>query len=189
MRARTAAPVAAALALVAAETGAQRCAVANVDLAASFRALPGVVAVSTSRRRDADSREPVLRHVLDQDDGATVVVEQQNCRIRNLRVTLLSPHEHPRPSELRRAGRALGATPVWKRYFGRHDPAAMLAREPLSAEWRAKGAARQFSYAADSRFSAAGEASEVTAAFMHTDAHVAQYRSALTLSISVGGAP
>ena len=176
-----------ASALLPAGAGAQTCPIPVVDLAASLKALPRVLAVSTSRRRDGDSNEPVLRHLVDYDDGATVVVEQQNCRMRNLRLTLLSPSEAPRAADLQRAGRVLAATPVWKRFFGRYDAVAALAREPQSAEWKGKAASGRFSYPLGGRLSASGERSEAIVSFMRTDEYAAQYRSVFALYIGVGG--
>lgn len=160
------------------------CAIGTVDLAAVLRRQPGVLAVSTSRRRDPDSAEPVLRHVVDYGSGAALVLEQQNCRMYNLRVTLLSPSAMPVPADLRRAGRALATTPVWKRYFARYDAAAVLEREPEMARSHAKGAA---GYPLDARLSAAGERSEVTASLLRGDDYASAFRSVFSLYLGVGG--
>ena len=68
----------------------------------------------SSKRRDPDSDEPVLRQLVDYADGTTLVLEQQNCLMHNLRVTLLSRESMPSETGLRRLGTVLGMTPVWK---------------------------------------------------------------------------
>ena len=79
-------------------------------------------------------------------------------------------------------------TPVWKSYFKRYDPVAVVIGEPHSQQFTSMQAlASQFSYPLDDRLSAEGESSEAIASFMSTDSTAAQYGSALSLYIGVGG--
>ena len=96
---------------------AQDCTIDNADLSGALKAMPDVLAVQVSNRRDPDSDEPVLRQLVDYADGTTLVLEQQNCLMHNLRVTLLSREAMPSETGLRRLGTVLGMTPVWKTLF------------------------------------------------------------------------
>jgi hypothetical protein len=179
--------VAAGICVLAFEAHAQDCTVENVDLSAALKAMPDVSAVQVSQRRDAKGDEPVLRHLVDYADGATLVMEQQNCVMHNLRVTLLSPEPMPGEAGLRRLGTVLGMAPVWPLYFSRYDPVAFAMGEPESEEFRSrKASADQFSYPVDDRLSAQDESSEVITSFMSTDSYSAQYRSVLSLYMGVG---
>ena len=150
--------------------------------------MPDVLAVQSSNRRDPDSDEPVLRQVVDYADGTTLVVEQQNCLMHNLRVTLLSREQMPGETGLRRMGTVLGTTPVWTQYFARYDPVAVATALPKSPEFGSmKGSGGQFSTSMGDRIAAQDESSETTLSFMSTDAYAAQYRSVLSLYIGVGG--
>ena len=142
----------------------------------------------SSNRRDPDSDEPVLRQLVDYADGTTLVLEQQNCLMHNLRVTLLSRESMPSETGLRRLGTVLGMTPVWTRYFARYDPVAVAIGEPKSPEFTSmKASADQFSYPLGDRLSAEDDSSEAIASFMSTDSTAAQYGSELSLYIGVGG--
>jgi hypothetical protein len=167
---------------------AQECTIENADLSGGLKAMPDVLAVQVSKRRDPDSDEPVLRHLVDFGDGTTLVLEEQNCLMHNLRVTLLSREAMPSEAGLRRLGTALGMTPVWSRYFTQYDPVAVAIGEPKSQEFTSmKASADQFSYPMDDRLSAEGERSETIASFMSTDSIATQYGSELSLYIGVGG--
>ena len=124
-----------ALCLLAFEAHAQDCTIDNADLSGALKSMPDVLAVQVSKRRDPDSDEPVLRQLVDYADGTTLVLEQQNCLMHNLRVTLLSRESMPSETGLRRLGTVLGMTPVWTRYFARYDPVAVAIGEPKSPEF------------------------------------------------------
>lgn len=185
--ARALALIVACVAATTASAAARRCPIANQDLQAALRE-GGATGVLTATRKDPDSDEPILRHVADYGGGATVVVEQQNCMIHNLRVTLLSAEEVPADADLRRLGTVLGATPVWRRYFARIDAAGFFVREVTSDAFRgARKSGSTFSYALDDRLSAADEHSEAKLSVMTTASYPAQYHSAISLYIGVGG--
>jgi len=174
--------------LIASEAPAKDCTIKNVDLTKSIKAMPDTLAVQVSRRRDPNSNEPVLRHTIDYINGATLVLEQQNCLMYNLRLTLLSPEAIPGETDLRRLGMVLGLTPVWSTYFKRYDPVAVAVDEPKSEKFRSmKTSADQFSYSMENRLDAHGESSEIITSFMSTDSQMVPYRSALSLYIGVGG--
>jgi hypothetical protein len=179
---------AAGLCLVTTAAHTQDCTVENAELSGALKAMPDVLAVQASERRDPDSEEPVLRHLVDYSDGATVVLEQQNCLMHNLRVTLLSPEPLPEETGMRRLGTVLGMTPVWSLHFGRYDPVSLAIAEPDSEEFKSmKASADQFSYPVDDRLSAPDQSSEAIVSFMSTASHSAQYGSVLSLYIGVGG--
>ena len=102
------------------------CPIANVSLAATLRALPGTPSVSESQARDPDSGEPILRTALVHPDATRIVVEQQNCAIENLRVSLAAPQ--PRDdAQLQRLVETLTATPLWQRHYAASDARAAIA--------------------------------------------------------------
>lgn len=187
-RARRSGLLAAALALAAttvADAAPASCPIANADLSPALRELPGNAAVISNTRTDRRSAEPVLRQVADFPSGATIVVEQQNCRMYNLRVTLLSPAEHPDPAELRTLGQVLALTPLFRRHFRRLDPPALLASELASPRFAAARAAQpQFTYGWDG-LPPVSEQSEAVLSFMSGSSDVAPYRSALTIYVAV----
>lgn len=161
------------------------CPIANADLLPGLRELPGRAAAISNARTDARSGEPVLRHVADFASGATIVVEQQNCQIYNLRITLLSPAQLPNATELRTLGQALALTPLFRRHFRQLDPGALLTRELASPRFVAARAAQsQFTYGWDD-IPAVSEQSEAVLSFMSGTSDVAPYRSALTVYVSV----
>jgi hypothetical protein len=174
--------------LTAFEAHPKDCTIKNVNLSKTLKAMPDALAVQVSSRRDPNSNEPVLRHTIDYLDGATLVLEQQNCLIHNLRITLLSPETIPGETGLRRLGMVLGVAPVWFTYFRRYDPVAIAIGEPKSEKFRSmRASAHQFSYSMGDRLEAHGESSETIMSFMSTDSRPAQYRSVLSLYIGVGG--
>ena len=178
----------AGLSILAFEARAQECTIENRDVSDALKRMPDVLAVQTSNRRDPDSEEPVLREVVDFADGTTLVLEQQNCLMHNLRVTLLSPGQTPDEAGLRRLGAALAVPPVWARYFARYDPVAIataLGQAPEFSSLQPSGG--QFSTPLGDRLTAQDESSEAILSFMSTDAYAAQYRSMLSLYIGVGG--
>lgn len=167
---------------------AQRCPVANGALEDALRRA-GADGVLRTTREDADSHEPILRHVADFPGGATVVVEQQNCRIYNLRATLLSPRATPDAADLRAIGQALAATPLWRRYLSGIDPVALLTRELAAPALREKAAAgAPFSQPVDDELGAIGERSEGMISFAPSASDTDSYRSTLSLYVGIGGA-
>lgn len=167
---------------------AQECSVEVTDISAVLAGLNGAVAVQSARRTDGDSGEPVLRHTVDYEDGDMVVVEQQDCRMANLRVTLLSADAVPDEDGLRRFGEVLGATPVWNRHFSRYDPVEIaLAVRQIEGFGASGQGASQILRAMDDTLYAADDSSEVTVTFVSSDSHAAQFRSMLTLYVGVGG--
>lgn len=178
----------AGLSILAFEARAQECTIENRDLSDALKRLPEVLAVQESKRRDPDSEEPVLRSVVDYADGTTLVLEQQNCLMHNLRVTLLSRGQTPDEAGLRRLGAALGLAPVWSRYFARYDAvkvATALGSAPEFGSLPSSGG--QFSIPLDDRIAALDDSSETVLTFMSTDSFASQYRSMLSLYIGVGG--
>src|SRR4051812_9055876 len=164
--------------LVAFEAHTKDCTIKNANLSKMMKAMPDALAVQVSNRRDPNSNEPVLRYTIDYADGVTLVMEQQNCVIYNLRLTLLSPETIPGETGLRRLGMVLGLTPVWSTYFKRYDPVTVAVSEPKSEKFRSmRVLADQFSYSMGDRLNAHGESSETITSFMSTDSHAAQYRS------------
>lgn len=173
--------------ILAFEARAQECTIENRDVSDALKRLPDVLAVQSSSRRDPDSEEPVRREVVDFGDGTTLVLEQQNCLMHNLRVTLLSLGQTPDEAGLRRLGAALGIAPVWARYFARYDPVAIataLGKAPEFENLQPSGG--QMSIPVDDRIAAQDESSEAVVTFMSTESY-AQYRSMLSLYIGVGG--
>lgn len=187
-RARRSGLLAAALALATLAAGHAAhaaCPIANADLSVALRELPGRAAVLSNTRKDPRSGEPVLRQIADLPSGATIVIEQQNCKIYNLRVTLLSPAERPGAGEQRTLGQVLALTPLFRRHYQKLDPAALLARELTSPRFaKARAAQPQFTYGWDD-IPPVSEQSEAVLSFMSGTSDVAPYRSALTVYVSV----
>ena len=143
--------------------------------------------VLASGWKDIDSDEPVVRDTLDFGDGTTVIVEQKNCRIANLSVTLLSPAAVPNASGIARMAAALGAMPLWKQRYRGQDASALLAAELASAsfaEHHKQGPS--FTYATDA-LPPQSEGDEALISFMADSDSASPFRSAFTLSISAGG--
>ncbi|SFG41669.1 hypothetical protein SAMN05518801_12415 [Novosphingobium sp. CF614] len=160
------------------------CAVETVSSRQELEALREKPRVLVSSWRDPDSGEPVVRDLVDFGDGTTVVVEQQNCAIANLRVTLLSPLAMPDDRQLTRMAAVLALTPLWKRQFASLDPRKMLRGELASEAFR-KGLAqgRSFDYATHA-LPPAGENDEAVVSFMTDEEAPAPFRSSLTLTIA-----
>ena len=176
-----------ALTLVASSAGssAEFCAIPNTDLAAALGELSGGAVVSTTRT-DVRSDEPVLRQIADFPTGTTLVVEQQNCEIYNLRATLLSPNERPVEAELKLLGQALALSPLFRSHFGELDPGADLARELASSRFaQSAEAGSQVTYGWDA-LPPVDEQSEAVISFMSSGSDVAPYRSVLTVYVSAG---
>lgn len=191
MRATLGAAACAALLLGPGTASAQsklgRCPHQNFDIVPALDVLPGVLGTLAVRTTDPDSGEPILRTTVDAADGTTIVVEQKSCEIRNLRVTLLGPDAKPGDAAIRRMAAALVAVPGWKHAYGPLDMAQALTAELASPEFeRGLAAGKPFDYPA-ARLQPPGEGGEALVSFMSTDAYAAQFRSVLTLTLSIGG--
>ncbi len=158
-----------------------RCPVANTDIAAALRALPGRPAVSVTTRRDPDSGEPVLRHVADFPGGQTVAVEQSSCRIWNLKVALLSPRRDPGVDDLARMAGALKATSMWRRHFAKVDIAAILRRELVSSAFAGGSTLKALP---DNGFKVDETSEAILSLMREAPDSPGPYRSALTLTLS-----
>jgi hypothetical protein len=167
---------------------AQDCPIPNADISDALEQLPGASRLLVSDRVDPRSEEPIRRYVIDLAGGSEVIVEQQNCLMENLRVTLLSPEAMPGASGLAAMAAALAATPVWRANFASVDPSSLLGDELASDAFQSQSAGHlQFYYPLDDRQSAPTASSEAVLTFMATDSYAAQFGSALTLYIGVGG--
>lgn len=157
------------------------CAIPNPPLDQALRALPDHPLVTHATSRDADSQEPIERDVVVYAGGTRLVVEQQNCAIYNLRLSLDLPKAEPSEAHVARFAAVLAATPVWREKFAAIDAGAMIRKELASPAWRAgRAAGAPFSYATDA-LPVTGETSETLVAYAP-----GQGGGALTLTIAVG---
>lgn len=156
------------------------CPVPLADLNRGLRTLPGALAVLTTQRRDPDSGEPVRRTVVETASGTAVVVEQKNCAMWNLSVSVLTPQPAPAAADLRLLGKALGLTPLWRKWFAGRD--ALDFAERAASSHRAQLAAGQ-------HFAAPVDAppAEALLAYAAAEPRSAPWTGMLTLTISAGG--
>lgn len=177
--------------LVAAQPAMARtapCPVGIAKLDRSLRALPGATGVLSTIRRDPDSGEPVRRTVVETAGGTTLVVEQKNCTMWNLSVTLLTRGASPSEAELRLMGRALATTPLWRKWFAGTDAPDFAARRMIAPAARARMAAGAgYAVPLDSELVATGASSEALLAWVAGEPRSAPWAGMLTLTISVGG--
>ncbi len=177
----------AALAIVA-PAAAQDCPLPPRDLADRLMALPGSPAVLATERVDPQSAEPIRSYVVDDRTGRLVVLEQKDCMMRNLTVTLLSPHPVPDTEDLEAMAAALNTTPVWQENFSSRDPAEFLGQQVSSAAFaEQRTEASEFSYSLSDDLVAPRESSEAMLSFMSTASFGVAYASALTLYVGIGG--
>jgi len=164
------------------------CAVRLANLDRSLRALPSTVGLLYTSRRDPDSGEPVRRTVVETAGGTTLVVEQKNCAMWNLSVSLLTPGTPPGEADLRLMGRALAATPLWRKWFAGTDAVHFATHRMIAPDARARMAAgTSFAVPLDADLAARGANSEALLAWMAGEPRSAPWTGMLTLTISVGG--
>lgn len=160
--------------------------IANLDRA--LRALPGAVGLLSTSRRDPDSGEPVRRTVVETASGTTLVVEQKNCAMWNLSVSLLTPGASPGEADLRLMGKALGATPLWRTWFAGTDATRFATRRLVTEALRARLAqGERLAVPLDAELAAKGANSEALLAYAPGEPRAAPWAGMLTLTISVGG--
>lgn len=163
------------------------CPLPTTDVSAAVLRAAGPARLTTTRRTDPDSHEPIIRTIADFADGSTVILEQQNCVIENTRLTLLSPGAEPSEIQVRRAGRILGAVPMWRRHYAGRDAETMLLAETRSPQFRALAKAPGAIYAIDSRFEARKAATEALIGFVQSDSPAVVYKGQLAFYLGIGG--
>lgn len=163
------------------------CPIPTRDPAAALRRAAATPHVLTSVRTDADSREPVIRNIIDFGDGTTIIVDQQNCQMENLRLTLLSPTAVPALRDLRRAGKILGQMPIWQRHYPAGKAETVFIDEARTAQFTAARPRSGFTYKVEQRLDARRATTEALVAFTSTDSAAASYGSQLSLYLGIGG--
>lgn len=157
------------------------CAIPTTGLTDALRAMPGHSRVKHSSKRDPDSGEPVLMEGIVFAEGSRFLVQQQNCAIYNLRLSMISPEPDPTEADLDRFAAILAATPVWRAKFAGTDAGAMIRAELASVPYRSgRAAGRPFSYATDA-LPVTGETSETQVSYI-----IGQIGAVLTLTIAAG---
>jgi len=157
------------------------CALRNSPLEQALRALPGHPRVTHTSDRDADSQELIERDAVVYSDGTRLMVEQRNCAIYNLRLTLELRSAEPTETDLARFAAVLATTPVWRNKFAAIDAGAMVRTELSSKAWRAgRATGAPFSYSTDA-LPVTGETSETLVSYAP-----GRGGGALTLEIAAG---
>lgn len=167
-------------------SAAAGCDLKPVDLTDLLRVQVGAELVATTSLVDPDSAEPILRHIVSLSDGSLMVLDQRDCLIRNISLSVL--HRQPDLSMISRRALAdiLALTPLWQEGFAGQDPAQLLNAEVDSARFRALVASGQpGSYAADDQFDASGAASEALISIVPLEG--GPFRAFLSLDLSLGG--
>lgn len=175
-----------ALLAAAASAASSGCPIPTSRIAEAIGALDRVAGVSEAGDVDPRSEEPIIRTLALYDDGAAILLEQKNCHMLNLRITLLGQGERPDAGALARLGAALGATPLWAESFQGQDAAATVSAvfsdSALLERLEADGA-----IGLDDRFPTAADTREAAASFMADPSDLAQFGYALTLYLGIGG--
>ena len=137
---------------------AEPCTVAMTDLSAALQSDSRGQVLGVSGLSDPYSNEPVSRYVQLLPDGAMLVVEQKNCLMYNLTVTLLLPEGVALDGVPEVLATTLAKTDVWEKWFGKLDAAQILRSEfaspRLSSQLNQPGSV---SYPLDDKISAASE--------------------------------
>jgi hypothetical protein len=167
---------------------AKACAIEAVDRTATLRKLQDNPTVASVSRKDADSGEDIRRYIIDYADGPLFVLEQQDCEMRNLRLSILSDTQEFSRQSLERAGAILSGTEIWAENFGSLDARKFLMDEVSSPEFkRSRAASPSFSYSVDERLTAPNNTSETSLDFVSTENFSSQFKSMITFYIGVGG--
>lgn len=161
---------------------APACAIPTTSMAPTLRALPGHPTVAQRADVDKDSGEPILRERVVYAEGAKFGVEQKNCAIYNLKVSMLSPGLDPTETDLDRFGAILAATPLWRAKFAAIDARAMIRAELASETFRRHRARGgwNFAYRTDA-LPVTGETSETEIFYA-----IGQHGGLIVLTIAAG---
>jgi hypothetical protein len=162
------------------------CTVPLEDLTGRIGEAFGSGAVLATGRTDPGSGEPVRRYVVDLPGGDLLVLEQQHCEMRNLRVTLLSPEASPPLSAVESMAAVLALTPEWQEGFPESDARAVLLDGAARLREVAGGPA-EFSYPVDDRIASPAYASEAILSLQSAESYAAQFRSMMSLYLGIGG--
>lgn len=147
----------------------------------------GPATMFTTRSKDPDSNEPVARTIIDYTSGSMIVVEQSNCIMENIRITILSPKPVPTDADLARAGAILGVMPIWTRNYPGRKAGDVFRNEVRSSQFQKARPAGRFFYAVDQRLDASAAATEAIVSFISTDSPAVQYKSQFSVYLGIGG--
>lgn len=172
------------LLLCSCDVNALECPIDNLDITERLRELSGVRQLGSVDLVDPDSEEPIRRYLLLLDGGTTAVVQQKNCEIHNLSVSLFVQGED-HAGFARIMSRLAAAAPTWTKWFGETALEPVLGRALASK--RFAGREGVVTESLDESISSPGESSEVLLSRFPLDRDLMPYDRALTLSISVGG--
>lgn len=151
--------------------------------------LAALVSAADSSTTDKRSNEPVMRTTMQFADGSLIIVEQKNCSIENLSISLFSASTFPENTETKRMGEVLKLTPFWKNNGAQtRDVEGSMSSLSRSDDLKqasisgssAKIGAKQIGLTAFDGLQAA-------IAYSPIRSHGTQFRSLTTLILSSGG--
>jgi hypothetical protein len=169
---------------------AESCKIGIADLSEKIKAVNQSPILSRSDLKDSDSGEPIRRYAQMLPDSSLLVVEQKNCEMYNLAITLLLPSGISVDKASQSIAKVLIETDVWQKWFSKLNATQILQGELSSQRFKSrmeKGGT--FSYSLGDKIKAENETSEVSLGVVNLDSGASPiFSTAVTLYVGVGGA-
>ena len=162
------------------------CSISNLDLRNVIEKQFRDDQVDTYEYIDGNSEEPILRYTISGESGDIIILEQKHCEIYNLRLSILSVESVPSSKSLVKIQDILSLTVVWSNFFDTAS-AGRLAEDLVLSLHGLTDKEKSVFFPLGSEFYTASENSEVYVDYQIFDSYTFQFRSQLSLSISVGG--
>lgn len=166
---------------------AEECDVPLKPLAFDDLAMPLSSVVNLKPTRDPLSEEPVQTTIVTFDNGNVASIEQKNCSMWNLSITLLSRKESTSKELIAELSTLLSGTPLAKAFYQGQDLSAELSAALADTGKTLEGGT--FNIAINKHLQAKNETSEVALenSTITSYSELAAFKLSTTLLISIGG--